>query len=184
MDLQMISFLKAYTSISMPEIHNNHSLVQPGNEITVVLSCRHSWGAGMGSVCESYALTKWRPKPDPSPCLFLYRLGRRGPWEVGYRADSAPSCYPCGKESGPNSGSLTALFKKAELFRGTCVTQLVKCPSSTQVMISLFLSLSPVLGSVVTAQSLEPVSDSVSPSLSLSLCPSPTHVLSLSLKNK
>ena len=36
---------------------------------------------------------------------------------------------------------------------------------------SQFVGLSPVSGSVLTAQSLEPVSDSVS----LSLCPSPTH---------
>ena len=35
-----------------------------------------------------------------------------------------------------------------------------------QVMISQFVSSSPVSGSVLTAQSLEPASDSVSPSLS------------------
>ena len=41
---------------------------------------------------------------------------------------------------------------------------------------------SPASGSVLTAQSLEPALDSVSPSL----CPSPAHVLSfsLSLKNE
>ena len=37
--------------------------------------------------------------------------------------------------------------------------------------------LNPTSGSVLTAWSLEPVSDSVSPSL----CPSPAHALSLSL---
>ena len=66
------------------------------------------------------------------------------------------------------------------------MAHLVKCPISAQVMISQFMSLSPELGSLLTAQSLEPASDSVSPSLSaltllmlaLSLC------LSLSLKNK
>ena len=50
---------------------------------------------------------------------------------------------------------------------------------SAQVMISPFMSLGPPSGSVLMAQSLEPVSDSVSPSLSaprpfmlcLSLCP-------------
>ena len=46
-----------------------------------------------------------------------------------------------------------------------------------QVMISHFLSSSPTSGSVLTAQSLKPASDSVSPSL----CPSPTHTVSLSL---
>ena len=50
-------------------------------------------------------------------------------------------------------------------------------PTSAQVMISQSVSLSPVSGSVLTAQSLELASDSVSPSL----CPSPAHALSLSL---
>ena len=62
------------------------------------------------------------------------------------------------------------------------MAQLVKRPSSTQVMISRFVSSSPTSGSVLTAQSLEPASGSVSPSLS----PPPRLVLcfSLSLKNK
>ena len=66
--------------------------------------------------------------------------------------------------------------------RGARVAQSVKHPTSAQVTISWFTSLSPVLGSMRTAQSLEPASDSVSPSL----CTSPTHTLplSLSLKNK
>ena len=46
------------------------------------------------------------------------------------------------------------------------MAQLVKSPTSAQVMISRFLSSSPMSGSVLTAQSLEPASDSVSPSLS------------------
>ena len=41
----------------------------------------------------------------------------------------------------------------------------VKRPTSAQVMISWSVSSSPTSGSVLTAQSLEPVSDSVSPSL-------------------
>ena len=60
--------------------------------------------------------------------------------------------------------------------------QSVERLTSAQVMISQFVSSSPASGSVLTAQSLEPASDSVSPSLSapplLMLC------LSLSLKNK
>ena len=51
--------------------------------------------------------------------------------------------------------------------------------TSPQIMISQLVSLSPVSGSVLTAQSLEPASDSVSPSLSL--CPSPSHALFVSL---
>ena len=46
------------------------------------------------------------------------------------------------------------------------MAQLVKPPTSAQVMISLSMSSGPMSGSVLTAQSLEPASDSLSPSLS------------------
>ena len=49
---------------------------------------------------------------------------------------------------------------------GAWVAQSVKRPISAQVMISTFMSLSPVLGSVLKAQSLEPALDSVSLSFS------------------
>ena len=62
------------------------------------------------------------------------------------------------------------------------MTQPVKHPTLAQVMVSQFVSSSPASGSVLTAQSPEPVSDSVSPALSvpplLALC------LAVSLKNK
>ena len=45
---------------------------------------------------------------------------------------------------------------KTELTRGTWVALSVGYLNSAQVMISWFVSLSPVLGSVLTAQSLEP----------------------------
>ena len=48
---------------------------------------------------------------------------------------------------------------------GAWVAQSVEWPTSAQVMISRSMSSSPASGSVLTAQSLEPVSDSVSPSL-------------------
>ena len=64
----------------------------------------------------------------------------------------------------------------------TWVARLVKRPTSAQVMISGFVSLSPASGSVLTAQSLEPASDSVCPSLSAP--PHHSHSVSLSLKNK
>ena len=51
-------------------------------------------------------------------------------------------------------------------FLGALVAQLVKHPTLAEVMISWFLGSSPVSGSVLTTQSLEPASDSVSPSLS------------------
>ena len=49
---------------------------------------------------------------------------------------------------------------------GIWVAQLVKRPTSAQVVMSQFVGSSPVLGSVLTALSLKPASDSVSPSLS------------------
>ena len=67
------------------------------------------------------------------------------------------------------------LFKNQN--RGAWVAQSVKRPTLAQVMTSRFVSSSPALGSVLTAQSLEPASDSVS----LSLCASPVHALSLSV---
>ena len=54
--------------------------------------------------------------------------------------------------------------------------------TSAQVMISQFVGSSSTSGSVLTAQSLEPALDSVSPSLSAP--PSLVLSLSLSLKNK
>ena len=62
------------------------------------------------------------------------------------------------------------------------MAQSIKCPTLAQVMILQFVSSSPALGSVLSAQSLEPASDSVSPSLP---APSPLMLcLSLSLKNE
>ena len=62
--------------------------------------------------------------------------------------------------------------------RGTWVAQSVGCPTSALVTISRLMGSSPTSGSVPTAQSLEPASDSVS----LSLSPkTPTHTLSLSI---
>ena len=60
------------------------------------------------------------------------------------------------------------------------VAQSVERPTSAQVMISQFMGSSPTSGSVLIAQSLEPASDSWSPSLPAP----PLLALSLSLKNK
>ena len=53
----------------------------------------------------------------------------------------------------------------------------------SQVMISQFMGSSPTSGSALTARSLEPASDSVSPSLSLCLLPAQALSLSLSKIN-
>ena len=58
------------------------------------------------------------------------------------------------------------------------MAQSVKRPTSAQVTISRSMSSGPMSGSVLTAQSPEPASDSVSPSLS---APPP---LTLCLRNK
>ena len=70
---------------------------------------------------------------------------------------------------------------KKNLPRDTWMAQSVKCPmTSAQVMISQCVSSSPVSSSELTAQSLKPASDSVSPSLSAP----PLLSLSLSLSQK
>ena len=67
---------------------------------------------------------------------------------------------------------------------GAWVAQLVGYPTLTQLMISWFVGSIPRSGFVLTAQSLEPASDSVSPSLSapphLTFC----HLLSKNFKRK
>ena len=63
---------------------------------------------------------------------------------------------------------------------GAWVARSVKRTTSVQVMISWSVSSSPASGSVLTAQSLEPVSDSGSPSLSAP----PLFMLCLSLSQK
>ena len=66
--------------------------------------------------------------------------------------------------------------------RGAWVDQSGKPPTLAEVMALWFMGSSRAWGSVLTAQSLEPASDSVLPSLSLTL-PSSSSV-SPSLKNK
>ena len=86
--------------------------------------------------------------------------------------------YPCGHfDSSQHTGLVeSGHFKSTE--RGAWVTQSVKHPTSAQVMISWSVISSPRAGSVLTAQSLDPASDSVSPSLS---APPPTCTMPLPL---
>ena len=65
--------------------------------------------------------------------------------------------------------------------RGARVAQSVERLTLAQVMTSQLVSSSPASGSVLTARSLEPASDSVPPSLS---APTRSHSVSVSLKNK
>ena len=83
------------------------------------------------------------------------------------------------------SAPKTALFKNIYA-RGAWVAQSVEHPTSAQVMISQLMGSSPASGYVLTAQGLEPASDSVFPPLSapslLALCLSLSLFLSLSQK--
>ena len=77
-----------------------------------------------------------------------------------------------------------AFVKENGIFRGIWLVQLVELLTSAQVMILHFVSSSPASGSVLTAQSLEPLLDSVSPSLSVSHPAPHSHICSLSLSEK
>ena len=69
-----------------------------------------------------------------------------------------------------------------KMLKSAWMAQSVECLTLAEVMISQFMGLSPASGSVRTAQSQEPVWDSVSPSFS---APPPlTLPLSLSLSKK
>ena len=76
------------------------------------------------------------------------------------------------------------MISKTKQNRGTLVAQSVKRPTSAQAIISQFMSSSPTSGSVLTARSLEPALDPVSPSLSVSAPPLLTLRLSLPKINK
>ena len=72
-------------------------------------------------------------------------------------------CYPNCRHHPP----LTNENLENENSWGAWVAQSVKHLTSAQVMISQFVSSSPMSGSVLTAQSLEPASNCVSPSPSV-----------------
>ena len=64
---------------------------------------------------------------------------------------------------------LMLVLRNVKAPRGAWVAQSVERPTSAQVTISRSVSSSPASGSGLMARSLEPVSDSVSPSLFLPL---------------
>ena len=97
----------------------------------------------------------------------------------GQGAHRRPSPSWVSRESWPPVGALHRNYS-----RGAWVAQSVKRPPSAQVMISRFVSLSPAWGSVLRAQSLDPASDSASPSLPLPLPCSHSVSFSLSKINK
>ena len=78
-----------------------------------------------------------------------------------------------------DKGLVSKIYKELTNW-GAWVSWSVKRPTSALVMISWSMGSSPTSGSVPTAQSLEPVSDSLSPSL----CDPPPFMLCLSLSQK
>ena len=83
-------------------------------------------------------------------------------------------------DANPWQDKLQTLSKRCRLPSGVWGAQCVEHPASAQVMILRFMSLSCASGSVLTARSLEPALDSVSPSLSAP----PPLTLCLSLRQK
>ena len=73
---------------------------------------------------------------------------------------------------------------RCQIERGSWVAQLVKLPTSAQVMVLQFVGSGPASGSVLTAQCLEPALDSVSLSLSLSLSLPLPYLCSISVSQK
>ena len=85
------------------------------------------------------------------------------------------------RDTGVNTGTeLKISSVELSMMRSAWVARWLQRPTSAQVAISLSVSSSPASGSVLTAQSLEPVSDSVS----LSLSDPPPFMLCLSLSQK
>ena len=99
---------------------------------------------------------------------------------------SRPEQRRCNEDPLASKAKILSGPLRKGLLKGAWVAQSVKRLISAQVMISQLVGSSPASGSVLTAWSLEPVSDSVSPSLSapplLALClPSPACPLSVCL---
>ena len=99
-------------------------------------------------------------------------------WAALVTPDSAHVCVQwdkCGTSWKHSPDPISLLFKTHS--RGAWVAQSLERLTSAQVMISRSVSSSPESGSGLMAQSLEPASDSVSPSLSAP----PPFMLCLSL---
>ena len=86
----------------------------------------------------------------------------------------------CRENKVASSGDRRSYVTRGQAHRDSRGAQSVERLTSAQVMISWFMGSSPASGSALTARSLEPASDSVSPSLSTP----PLLTLCLSLKNK
>ena len=145
----------------MKNSENNHGLWASCSNLVLLLSSWRTWRIIRYSI------------PCPSTFFFIYFWDRERQSMNGGGAEREG-------DTESETGSRLHFHTLKKTFGDTWVAQSVKRPTSAQVMISQFLSLSPTLGSVLPAQSPEPPSDSVSPSLSAP----PPLVLCLCLKNK
>uniref|UniRef100_A0A8C8YG48 Rho family-interacting cell polarization regulator 2 n=1 Tax=Panthera leo TaxID=9689 RepID=A0A8C8YG48_PANLE len=104
-------------------------------------------------------------------------------WSVRFSRFSVAEGYGSSVSQGFLGCNVFSTFysKLSSRSRGAWVAQLVERPTSAQVMISQSVSSSPASGSVLTAQSLEPASDSGSPSLSCKPAGNRSRSSSLSL---
>ena len=110
--------------------------------------------------------------------LVWAQVSFKGLCPVSYGSDTTNVLHSCQ----PQGDSKGTFWERMAGDRGAWVAQSAERPTSAQVVISRFAGWSLTSGSVLMAQSLEPASDSVSPSLSLPL-PCSCSV-SLCLKNK
>ena len=119
------------------------------------------------------------PDPVPPPPQHKWKGGLQ-PWEAASGRRAQPDqLHP---PAGPVAPLPAPPLLNCKVFGGTWLAQSVKHPTSAQVMMSGLEGSSLASGSVLTAQSLEPASDSVSPPLSSP--PLHSHSVSLSFKNK
>ena len=121
----------------------------------------------------------WSPISLPLSSQMPCALGHSQTAQPGNSGSSAAPTLHTDLQDGATAGAVCVSRRG---FRGAWVAQSVERPTSAQVTISRSVSSSPESGSGLMAQSLEPASSSVSPSLSTP--PLLVFCLSLSKMNK
>ena len=146
------------------------------NHQAVILTLYQKWGCLREDHQKVITMFHWRFREmlRPARCLEMLPLytslfRRFRPWvsiKIRYMSFSRVQANTWPKSSW---GDRCFFLQKYQHPWGTWVTQSVKHLTLPQVMILWFMGSSPVSHSVLTAQSLEPVSESVFPSLSAPL---------------
>ena len=153
--------------------HPRVLLIVPTHEKHPGLGPNNSWGAWVAQSVErltsAQVMISRSVSSSPASGSVLTAQSLEPAWDSVSPSLSLPL---------PRSRSLSV--SKINKHWGAWVAHSVKCPTSSQVMISQLVGSSPASGSVLTAQSLEPASDSGSPSLAAP----PLLMLCLSLSQK